>query len=137
METAEKILQAPASDEYDAYGVTVASKLRRMEVSQRIYCENLINKAMYLSTLNKLTETLDIVAPSSGIPTFPPPFSQPVSTISQMPNSFSSHIATSTTSEASNSFIPLPHSLAGTTFTINSLLSLSAESSGNSSYSEL
>ncbi|KAM4032669.1 uncharacterized protein ACNLHF_019857 isoform 2-T2 [Anomaloglossus baeobatrachus] len=44
------------NDEYDAFGVTVASKLRRMEEKQRLVAEVLIMDVLYKGMLNQLSE---------------------------------------------------------------------------------
>ncbi|XP_056387651.1 uncharacterized protein LOC130282838 isoform X2 [Hyla sarda] len=44
------------SDEYDAFGITVASKLRRMEEKQRLVAEVLIMDVLYKGMLNQLSE---------------------------------------------------------------------------------
>lgn len=49
------------NDEYDAYGIIVASRLRRMEERQRLFCEKIINDAVFKGTLNQLTPISDIV----------------------------------------------------------------------------
>lgn len=43
-------------DEYDAYAVTVAGKLRKLSEEQRLYCENIINTALFKAALNQLSE---------------------------------------------------------------------------------
>lgn len=49
------------TDEYDAYGITVAAKLRRMNESQRLYCEKIINEALFKAALEQLTPLSEIV----------------------------------------------------------------------------
>ncbi|XP_066443218.1 uncharacterized protein [Eleutherodactylus coqui] len=44
------------NDEYDAFGITVASKLRRMEEKQRLVAEVLIMDVLYKGMLNQLSE---------------------------------------------------------------------------------
>ncbi|XP_073419487.1 uncharacterized protein [Dendrobates tinctorius] len=44
------------NDEYDAFGVTVASKLRRMEEKQRLVAEVLVMDVLYKGMLNQLSE---------------------------------------------------------------------------------
>lgn len=43
-------------DEYDAYGITVAAKLRKMTEHQRLFSENLINQILFKGMFNKLSE---------------------------------------------------------------------------------
>ncbi|XP_063775193.1 lysophospholipase-like protein 1 isoform X1 [Pseudophryne corroboree] len=43
-------------DEYDAFGITVASKLRRMEEKQRLIAEVLITDILYKGMLNQINE---------------------------------------------------------------------------------
>lgn len=47
---------AKNNDEYDAFGITVASKLRRMEEKQRLVAEVLIMDVLYKGMLNQLSE---------------------------------------------------------------------------------
>ncbi|XP_069835392.1 uncharacterized protein [Dendropsophus ebraccatus] len=44
------------NDEYDAFGITVASKLRKMEEKQRLVAEVLIMDVLYKGMLNQLSE---------------------------------------------------------------------------------
>ncbi|XP_075070944.1 uncharacterized protein LOC142159944 [Mixophyes fleayi] len=44
------------NDEYDAFGITVASKLRRMDEKQRLIAEVLITDILYKGMLNQLNE---------------------------------------------------------------------------------
>ncbi|XP_075698220.1 uncharacterized protein LOC142663446 isoform X2 [Rhinoderma darwinii] len=44
------------NDEFDAFGITVASKLRRMEEKQRLVAEVLIMDVLYKGMLNQLSE---------------------------------------------------------------------------------
>ncbi|KAM3912758.1 uncharacterized protein RB166_018200 isoform 1-T2 [Leptodactylus fuscus] len=44
------------NDEYDAFGITVASKLRRMDEKQRLVAEVLIMDVLYKGMLNQLSE---------------------------------------------------------------------------------
>ncbi|XP_073540599.1 uncharacterized protein [Phyllobates terribilis] len=44
------------NDEYDAFGITVASKLRRMEEKQRLVAEVLVMDVLYKGMLNQLSE---------------------------------------------------------------------------------
>lgn len=41
-------------DEFSAYGVTVAAKLRQMEPHQRLYAENIINQTLFLGVVQQL-----------------------------------------------------------------------------------
>lgn len=42
-------------DEHDAFGITVAAKLRKMEENQRLFAENIINQTLYKGMLFQLT----------------------------------------------------------------------------------
>lgn len=77
-------------DEYDAYAVTVAAKLRKLSEEQRLYCENIINTALFKAALNKLTEhtTLTDSPPQQYISKPPPKTFNISSIISSQTNSF-------------------------------------------------
>ncbi|XP_046685357.1 uncharacterized protein LOC124371088 [Homalodisca vitripennis] len=47
-------------DEYNAFAVTVASKLKRMTEDQRLLAEMLVNKVLFYGVKGKLTEESDI-----------------------------------------------------------------------------
>ncbi|CAI6370277.1 unnamed protein product [Macrosiphum euphorbiae] len=51
--------------EYDAIGINVASKLKRMKQTQYIYSESLINKVLTQGLLETLTSESDICEKSS------------------------------------------------------------------------
>ncbi|XP_075229669.1 uncharacterized protein LOC142329169 isoform X26 [Lycorma delicatula] len=44
-------------DEYTAFGITVAAKLRKMDENQKVYAENVINQVLFKGQLKKLCET--------------------------------------------------------------------------------
>jgi len=52
-------------DEYDAVGINVSSKLKRMDPTQSIYADALINKVLTQGLLGQLTAELDICAKST------------------------------------------------------------------------
>lgn len=48
-----------AKDEYDAFGITIAAKLRRMDENQRLMAENIVNQIMYKGLRFQLTPELE------------------------------------------------------------------------------
>ncbi|KAF5299128.1 hypothetical protein FQR65_LT09486 [Abscondita terminalis] len=67
----EKAYQALSKeeDEYDFFGVTVAAKLRKMDPLQRIYCENIINTALFKGSLNQLLHDSTLTSSVLPLPT--------------------------------------------------------------------
>ncbi|XP_075234089.1 uncharacterized protein LOC142331595 isoform X4 [Lycorma delicatula] len=53
-------------DEYTAFGITVAAKLRKMDENQRVYAENAVNLALFKGQLKKLSETSTITNEASS-----------------------------------------------------------------------
>lgn len=47
-------INANGFDEFSAYGVTVAAKLRQMEPHQRLFAENIINQTLFLGVVHQL-----------------------------------------------------------------------------------
>ncbi|XP_077288983.1 uncharacterized protein LOC143913201 [Arctopsyche grandis] len=46
-------------DEYDAFGITIAAKLRRMDENQRLMAENIVNQIMYKGLRFQLSPELE------------------------------------------------------------------------------
>lgn len=57
------------NDDHDVFSAMVASKLRNMEATQRIFCENIISTALFKGATNKLSENSNITDQSSQIRT--------------------------------------------------------------------
>lgn len=55
----ENNINGPNSyDEFTAFGITVAAKLRQMDQLQRLYAENIINQTLFKGMLNQLSDEL-------------------------------------------------------------------------------
>lgn len=48
-------------DEHDAFGVTVAAKLRKMDLHQRLFAENIINQTLFKGMLKCLKPPRDLI----------------------------------------------------------------------------
>lgn len=56
-----KFVKVPkADDEHDTFGKTIAAKLRKMDETQRLYAENIINQALYKGLTFQLTVQSDV-----------------------------------------------------------------------------
>ncbi|KAF5301920.1 hypothetical protein FQR65_LT19178 [Abscondita terminalis] len=119
LEKAKQVLET-TTDEYDALGIMVAAKLRKMDEKQRLFAENLINRALYAGTLGKLTEESEI---------------RPLLQLQPFQSSIPS--AQTSRSNFSNCFIPIHAPPGVNNFRINSILSEQAGPSGNYSLTEL
>ncbi|KAF5275538.1 hypothetical protein FQR65_LT16596 [Abscondita terminalis] len=119
LEKAKQVLET-TTDEYDALGIMVAAKLRKMDEKQRLFAENLINRALYAGTLGKLTEESEI---------------RPLLQLQPFQSSIPS--AQTSRSNFSNCFIPIHAPPGVNNFRINTILSEQAGPSGNYSLTEL
>lgn len=60
MKTCTEVLQQKETDEFNAVGINVASKLRKMNPTQQVLAEGLINKILMKGIFEELTRTTDI-----------------------------------------------------------------------------
>lgn len=47
-------------DEFDAVGINVGAKLKRMNPDQQLLAESLINKVLFMGLFNELTRTTEV-----------------------------------------------------------------------------